>query len=446
MKLIKTFSPLLIFAAMMLPEQRTYASKSYGRFSIGGFTATEKFASDNFGSNSNDEMVLSSRLFYKATSSGDGAWEFVSDLRDKHDFFDKLDRERLQLTDKNEFQARQLSTRWANPNGKVSASLGRFPVADVGAIYTDGLLAEYRWSPGFWSSLFGGKNPQSDSHSYLQFNPKANIVGTGITYQAKTGGWDKNFYLTHGLVSETYESETDRNFLFHQMNLQWQENSRILSLLYVDFIPRTYVQNGSFIWQQQYTENVASELGILGMDSIQYYRHQGVRETLPPSAYQEAQAKISLGNPRASKWTLAGLSGKRAYDQKDKTEASLSYFQTQLLTRKVDAYLKIGGRKNFISQDTFARTGFGYFSRKWEYNLDIEYSSEKYNDGTLMHPLVTEFSISNSLSRSLFWTGSVQRAADEKVTIITSFFKLSYRFGEAEGAPQRDTAPLWGPI
>ncbi|HEY8269344.1 MAG TPA: hypothetical protein VIG33_00525 [Pseudobdellovibrionaceae bacterium] len=446
MKLIKVFSIFLIIASLFCKENKALAAKSYGRFVFGGFTATEKFTTDAFGSDSNDEMVFSSRLFYKVTNMGEGNWEFVSDLRDKHDFFDKLDRERLQLTDRNEFQARQINTRWVNPGGQLSLSLGRFPVQDVGAIYTDGVLAEYRWTPSLWSSFFGGKNPQAESHSYLTFNPQANIAGAGLTYQSRTGGWARNFYLTNGVVSESYGNETDRSFLFHEMNYQWEENSRILSLMYFDFVPRSYIQNGSLIWQQEYTENLSSELGILAMDSIEYYRHQGIRETLPPSPYQEAQAKFSIGSPRSSRWTLGTISGHRAYDQKNKTEVSLSYFQSRVFAPNWDLYAKGGNRNNFVSTDTFFRTGAGYFSRKWEFSLDVGYATEKHEDGTLLHPLEIEFSVSNSISRTLFWTGSIQRATDESVTILTSFFKLGYRFGEAETAPRRDAAPLRGPI
>ncbi|MGZ3795754.1 MAG: hypothetical protein ACXVB1_05295 [Pseudobdellovibrionaceae bacterium] len=447
MKLIKVFSIFLTITLLVCMEHEVLAAKSYGRFVLGGFSAKEKFTTDEFGSDSNDELVFSSRLFYKVTNMGSAEnWEFVSDLRDKHDFFDKLDRERLRLTDKNEFQARQMNTRWVSTANQLSVSAGRFPVQDVGAIYTDGLLAEYRWTPSLWSSFFGGKNPQVEGQSYLSFNPNANIAGMGLTYQSRASNWSRNFYLTNGVVSESYGNETDRSFLFHQMNYQWEENSRILSLMYVDFVPRTYLQNGSLIWQQEYTENISSELAVLAMDSIEYYRHQGLRETLPPSPYQEAQAKFTLGSVRSSRWSLGAISGHRAYDQKNKTELSLSYFQTRLFSPNWDFYAKYGTRHNFVSQDLFAKMGTGYFSRKWEFNLDVEYASEKHEDGTMLHPVEVEFSVSNSLTRTLYWTASIQRAADESVTILTSFFKLGYRFGEAEFPPRRDAAPLRGPI
>lgn len=431
---------------MLFFQPKALAARSYGRFVFGGFAATEKFTTDDFGSTSNDEMVLSSRFFYKVTTGEKNNWNFISDLRDKHDFFDKLDRERLQLTDKNEFQARQLNGRWASPSEQLAFSLGRFPVQDVGAIYTDGLLAEYRWTSSLWSSIFGGKNPQLENHSSLSYNPQANIAGLGLTYQSKSGGWARNFYLTHGVVSQTYGSDTDRTFLYHQMNYQWEENSRILSLMYFDFIPRSYLQNGSFIWQQEYTESLSSELGILAMDSIEYYRHQDIRETLPASPYEEAQAKVSIGSPRSSRWTLGTLAGHRGYDQKNKSEVSLSYFQSRIFTPNWDVYAKAGGRNNFTSQDVFLKTGLGYFSRTWEFNLDLEYASEKYDDGTSLHPVVAEFSVSNSMTKTLFWTGSIQGAKDESVTIITSFIKLGYRFGDMDTSPVRDAAPLRGPI
>lgn len=445
MNLIKIFSLFLFTVFFFEGELRAHAARSYGRLTTGGYVATEKFASEDFGSDSNDEMVFSSRLFNKVTDVGN-SWNFTSDLRDKHDFFDKLDKERLELRDKNEFQVRQLNTQWISPSNRVALSLGRFPVQDVGAIYTDGLLAEYRWNPRIWSSLFGGKNPQAESHSALKYNPDANIAGLGLTYQSKASDWTRNFYLTHGVITETFGPETDRSFLYHQMNYQWEEGSRVLTLMYVDFVPRSYLQNGSLIWQQEYSDIFSSELIALSMDSIEYYRRQGIRETLPASPYQEAQAKFTLGPPRGTRWTLAGLAGERHLDQKSKTEVTLGVSKSRIFTPNWDFYTKLGGRKNFASQDLYIRTGLDYFSRKWEFNLDLEYATEKLEDGTTLHPLIAEFSASNSITRTLFWTASVQRAADENVTILTSFFKIGYRFGSTETAPQRSSAPIGGAI
>lgn len=423
------------------------AAKIHGRLTIGGYAAQERFVDDTGGSNANDVLVFSSRLYYRASELGEnGAWEWTSDFRDKHDFFDKLDRERLQLTDRNTFQLRQLSLKFAPKSTRTSATAGRFQIPEAGAAAVDGAQLEHRSASGWSTGAFGGLNPKRPDQSFYQFNSDSTILGLASTYQSSAAGWGRNFYLSHALVQESVKSEVDRQYLYHNLVYQWQEMSRIVSLVYLDFVPRTYIQTESLLWQQKWSNFFSSQLSALGIDVIEYSRRQGVRERLVPSPYREGSARLTFSTSPLSKIEVAGLYGKRDADNLSRSEFTLTIESNRIFGKQWDSFVRVGYRPNFVSRDEFLHLYLGYFSRVWESTVDLEYGIEKYNDGTLKHPLIAELSLSNYLSKSLFTTVSIERAADEQVAIWTGFFRLGYRFGNQELPPVRDGSPPRGQL
>jgi hypothetical protein len=206
------------------------------------------------------------------------------------------------------------------------------------------------------------------------------------------------------------------------------------------------VQTGNVLWQQGIDKDWASQLSVLGIDVIEYSRRQGVRELLSPSPYKEVGAKLDYSPSPLNKWQFATKSGVRDADQLSKNEFSVAFEKNQWLSRNIDGIAKIGIRKNFTSNDKFVHFFTGYFSRKWESGLDLDYSIENYNDGVIKHAITTEVSLSNFLSKDLYSTFSVQRAADETVQIWTGFFKVGYRFGNQEIPPVRDGASPRGQL
>jgi hypothetical protein len=441
LKLVISFCTLLFCGA-----PKVQASQSEGRFSFGAYVSKEQFKQSELGSDRNDYLIGSSRIFYRVWDMGEDKWEWTLDLRDNHDFYDKLDAENMRLTDRNSFQVRQLFTRWLNPNGRWSSYLGRFPYLEGGDIYVDGAGLEYRWTKDWKSAVFGGLNPKTTDQTYLHFNNNTAISGVSLTYQQKSSDWNRNLYLSHALVSETVDGLQDRYYFFHQMNYQWDVNSRLISIFYVDFVPRTYIQIGNVIFQLPLSQRTAVEMDLLGIDTIEYTRRQGVREILPSSPYQEARLRLSFKLQPLTTFSVEALTGHRSADDKKKTEASFGWVQNKLFTKYWDFYAKVGGRKNFVSDDVFLRSGFGYFSNAWESSLDAEYASEKYEDGHSLHPLTVDLAISCYLAQSLYLTLTLERATDETVDIMSAFFKVGYRFGSREVPPIRDGAPPRGPL
>lgn len=423
-----------------------FGYKSSGRITLGGVAITERFSSELYGSTSNDYLLGTGRIFYKITEYGDSAWDYTVDLRDKYDFFGKLNREQLSLEGKNEFQVRQLNARWPNKNGTLGLQFGRFHLSEAGAIFVDGAEIESHLGAEWRLGLFGGLNPKSVEKSYLDFNPDAVQAGMFATYQAKDEGWNRNLYFSHGFVQQKYKSEDERSFLFHNMVFQWEEFSRIISYLNYDFIPSTKVQTANVIYQQKLGQQFSSELGYLKIDVLEYRRNQGVLEKIDPSPYSESRAQILRRNGHNSEVALEYSSGLREVDQLRREEFVVGYSHNEFLSRKVDFRIKAGNRTNFTSKDTFSRLSLGYFSRRWEFSIDGQYETRNNDDGTTTHPLTVEVAATQFYSKEIFLTGSFQRAADENVTIMSTFLKIGYRFGNQQIPPIRDGASPRGAL
>lgn len=424
-----------------------HATKINGRFYLGGYGATERFKETTGDSNTNDFMIASSRFFLKLSELGESKkWESTIDLRDSQDFFDKLDKERLQLYARNEFQVRQLYSRYVNPKVGFGGALGRFPVSEAGSVNVDGALTEWRMNSNWSSALFAGLNSKRVEQSYMQYNSDSTVTGAYLRFEPKNSNWNRNILLNHAFVNQKYKSETERRYFFHNLIYQWNENSRVISLAYVDFIPKTKVQTANLIWQQYINSRLENELDYLAMDVIDYTRKQNVLEQMSPSPYFETQDKLEFHLDATKSIGLTALSGKRSYDGLHKTEAALIYSHNQIWSPKWDLYSKLGTRKNFTSDDQFFKCLLGYFSRNWEINGILDYAIQKNIDTTITHPIITELNISSFISKSYSLTASLQRAADERLTILSAFLKFGYRFGNQEIPPPRDGAPPRGQL
>jgi hypothetical protein len=117
------------------------------RFSLGGFVSRERFAENP--DESNDFATVSGRAYVLVQDWGKDRWEFASDVRDKNDFFDKLDAERLKLTNRNQLQLRQFSFRRPNYTGRWLPQIGRFAVPESGSVFVDGAQLGVHFSPAW---------------------------------------------------------------------------------------------------------------------------------------------------------------------------------------------------------------------------------------------------------------------------------------------------------
>ena len=439
------FRTILLFAGFSFGFS-AFAAKSTGRIVIGATAVTERYTTSEFGSSSNDALVASARYFYKVSDIGEDKWETILDFRDKNDFFGKLNKEQLQLESKNEFQVRQLTARWVNPQGALSAQVGRFQVFESGSTYLDGAAGEFRFNPEWKTGLLAGLNPKSLEKSYLEYNANAGQSGAYLTYQSRDRDWNENQYLTLAMVNQTYYSKTERSFLFNNFVYQWNADSRVINTLYYDFVPSAKVQTLNFLYQQRITNRLTSELGALHLDVVEYKRVQNLLEKLPSSPYDETRLQFEYKVSDDNNLGIEFLSGRRKFDLLTKEEVVLGYDFNNLFSRSFDLRTQAGYRKNFTSKDSFFRLNMGYYSSNWEIYLDNQIGQNKNDDGTKTNPLITDLGVTNYFSKQLYLNFSVQRAAQEGVNIIATFFRIGYRFGNQEIPPVRDGAPPRGAL
>jgi hypothetical protein len=415
-----------------------------GRLMFGGFLSTERFNSDQGGSTSNDSEIFSERVFLKAININDKRWEATLDLRDKDDFFGKANQEQFQLNNANAFQVQELDTKLYTP--EYMTTLGRFHYQEAGVAGVDGTLVQFRHTKDWNTGVFGGLNPKTEDQIYYQFNPKNFIFGAANTYQSQGGSWDKNLFLSNGVVTEMYQSEVDRTYFFNSTAYQWSRQNRLISLLYLDFVPRTYIQVGNFTWQEGYNDHYSSQLQLFGVDVIAYSRLQGVLETLPPSPYKEASAKIDYRPNFTRKYEVGVLYGERGADGLSKKEYYVAFEDNPFYSLHADFLIKGGYRNNFVSNDLFTHLYFGYYKGSYEYGVDVDFANQKYTNGMTLTPLIIELDYSYYFSRDLFGMISLQRAADQNVQILTGFFTVGYRFGDRDTPALRDGPPPKGQL
>lgn len=417
----------------------------HGRFTLGSFISTEEFTDTDrsAGTDRSDYWTTSSRMYMKMSKLGLSNYETVIDIRDKHDFFDKLDQEKLELTDKNTLQVRQLV--FNKPSGKRFYSIGRFPVQEAGSAHTDGLRYGFHIGKRQTLAFFGGLNPKTVDQSALEFNSNTNTMGIYHTYDMKGNRfWDKNLYMSHAIVTQGVDGETDRQYIYHQLNYQWNRYDRFHSMAYLDFVPSSKIQTIYLGLSKRFAKKLFSHFSHRSIDAIEYSRRQGVREKLEPSPYSETQARLRFRSSSRRSFDVRFISGSRQSDGLSKQEISVGGHFLKWPSRHWDIGARLGNRDNFASQDTFVKVSAGYYSRKWEFTLDQTLLNETQDSGESYSPMITEISFSRYFSRSFYGTFYLQSSSDSRVAVFTTFFKLGYRFGTQEIPPVRDGAPPRG--
>jgi hypothetical protein len=410
-----------------------------GRFTVGGFVSREDHSSADDDTSRNDFATASARLFVRSTELADRYDEVTFDLRDKNDFFSKVNKEQLELTNQNDLQVRQASYSYNKNTNGLYGKVGRFPILQAGSAYADGIEGGYNWSSKLKTAVFGGYNPRRDDRSYLEFSSKATIYGAYMDYVPKSQFWYERFNMANALAQESFDGQVDRRYWFHNSVLQWNEKSFISALFYIDFIPRTYIQNASVNYSQGYQKTYTSMLTASAVDVIQYRRVQDVRETLKPSAYREVKWALKNNYEQAKSWVFTQRFGTRDDDNLNRATTSIGFNFPQMFSKRFDFYSEGSYKHEFTKNGLYVKGGSGYFSDVWEFNLDLELGSETQSDNTKLHPIVAEFSAGRQYSRKFFGVFSAQMAKDEQVNILTLFAKLTYRFG-GDTAPIRDGA------
>ena len=415
-----------------------------GRATVGGFISREHFSLESDGTYNNDFATFSSRLYTRYSDLEDSHFEATLDLRDKHDFFEKYDAERLALTGKNTPQLRQLSLKYANQNSPFIATAGRFPITDAGAVNIDGLDAGFKWNSDWKSLVFAGHDPKLPNQTYFQQNPGAYAYGAYTVYQPVISSWRKSVLNSTAFVIKKVDQHIDRKYFYDFFLYEWDSPNRIIGMLYLDFVPKTIMQTGMISYDQKIQDNWMTNLQFLGIDTIEYSRRRGILETLAPSPYKELSFSLRQNLNASASLQFFSMYGKRYADQKTIQELSFGPELSQMWHKEISGSFKFGYRKNFTSNDYFSKINLGYYPKNWEFVLDESLAIQK--STTTEHPIITEFSVSHFISRALYATASAQNAVSEIANIYSFSLFIGYRFGSKDVPPLRDGAPPRGRI
>lgn len=439
------FKFLFIF---LLLSTNAYTSEYFGRASIGSFISNERYSATDTASDKNDYLNMSGRLYFRLYDITSEQLEVVTDIRDKYDQFDQLNKTQLQLDPKNHFQLRSMYVTNFHSQRSLQFIAGRFSSLETGGTFTDGGGVQLKIGSNFRIGAMSGMNPMSEDTQMVTTNSKATMIGFYSAFEPKDSNLSvesNNFFLNHAFVSQRYDGQEDRRYFYQTVYYQWNAHSRLLSSMYLDFIPKMRLQNFNINWDQDVSNNQVLHLQLLDVDSIQYRRRQGIRETLPASSYEQISAQWDFPYLKASNYSPSLIYGKRATDGLTKTEAKLKLFLNDLGDDNYDGNAFAGVRKNFTSNDIFLGAGFGYYVKQVELTTDLEVSKEKHLTESLT-PIILSFNASYFQSRDLFYSGSMEYARDEIMSKFALFFKLTYRFGTKEITPLRDGAPRRGTL
>ena len=421
----------------------------YGRFISGGFFSKEVFRSSQL-DRYNDVAILSERLFVSFDKILDSNQEFTVDLRDKDNFFDKLNNERLKLTARNKLQLNQFNIHNAGMPEGTAYSVGRFPISEAGAIVVDGVDLGFRSSfHGLASkfSLFYGLNPQLLDESEITFNLNSKVYGGYMIFENKGKDWEAYLYSTTSVVRQVYKNDVDRFYFFNNTNVQSSSGQNFSSIFYLDLVPKVYIQNlwASYVFNLQNKYKLRTSLSTI--DSLHYARIQDVREELPTSRYH--QTSFSLRSPTsygtASYETKLTL-GYREVDKKNLAELKFGTFFPKIIKDEISGTLNTGIKKNFVSNDLLFGGGLLHSNKFREISFNQDIQIEKKIIEKLNYVFITEGSYTKFFDRSLFGIFSLQNTWDKNVSIFSVFLKLSYRFGEGGQAPIREGAPPMGQL
>lgn len=458
-----------IFCGMLLTvclPSKLVAAEYHGRFNVGLLAARERFTDESDGSSSNDVGVVSSRLYLDASELTSYQLQFVADVRDKHDFFDKLDRERLELVAKNRLQTRQLFLRWNQSDSPFTATLGRFSAADAGVIYTDGIDLGLRFTPELKWGVLGGYTPRFDQSSALETTADSQQYGTYITYLDNGRRWSDYIFFSNLFVSipvntlpglsvndaattatqDQQEPEKLRRQLWvNNTTMQWGQRTRLTNLSTVGLNPRPTAENLWFSWFQNFSSQMNGQLSYLHVDPFEYHRQQDLRETLPSSQYRQGSFTLRHRlTPQVQTLYLAKY-GKRTFDQLEKKVFGLGLQLSEFLSTRDNASVQVHYQQNFVSNAIISIIDYSFFSKDWEFHLSQSIGIEKHRDiEKTLYPTVTQIGSSFFWSRLIFSTASLEWARDENVDIYSIIAKVGYRFGSKELPPIRDGAPPRG--
>jgi hypothetical protein len=442
---------LILFTTFLFASSSN--ASYYGRFISGGFISKEIIRSEtkNNDIRYNDVAILSQRLYVNFDKILETSNEFTVDIRDKNNFFDKLNSETLKLNSRNTLQLHQFFVHNTPKDEQPLAySVGRFSIPDAGAVVTDGvdigmIKNLYGYSTKF--SFFYGLNPQLLDETSITFNKDSKVYGGYANLEEKSSDWTSHFFSTSALVRQVYKSELDRFYFFNNTSSQTSNGNFFSSILYYDIQPVMNIQN---LWTS-YTFLLPNKYKIRStistIDTLHYSRVQDVRETLASSRYHQASVAINTPSAYDSIFLESKMSlGLRTVDKKNMMELKFRAFFPKIYLDEISGSLNAAAKKNFVSNDLIFGGSFIHSNKQREISLSEDIQIQRKTGFPLNYASITDGSYTKFIDRSLYGILSIQNIIDKNVSIFSALFKITYRFGEGGQAPIRDGSPPMGQL
>lgn len=428
---------------LLLAEAR--ADDYTGRIMLGSYLSREDFSTPPLdGQSTNDYLTASGQFFLDVAKMGPSDLDLTIDVRDKNDFFDKLDEEKLQLTGINKLEPYQLSIKDPRTGG-LYWEAGRFGVPEAGSAWNDGAeLGETWYGAADRTSIFGGLNARQPYQSYPTFNPNSPQLGVYNVYQPKFDSWARTFYLSNAVVSQMVDGQLTRLYFYTDTNYQWSASSRVSGMLYLDFVPDVYIQTGLLTYTQLINPRLTTTVSAIALDVVQYSNQQGILERLPSSPYKGATADAREKVSDTAFLDLAGRYGYRTDDGLSMKEVSVGSLFPRLFGDHFQFRDSLIYREDFTAIDKLMRLGVDYYSNAWELSLSIDYGIEYETSSNVEHPVIFDSTLTRYFTKDLFSSLSFEVGENEVVSIYSASIAVGYRFGNRGVAPVHDATPLQG--
>ena len=431
--------------ALSLAAGDAFAYDYVGHLMTGAFISHEAYPNAVTGSKDNDLLVYSNRAYLDVTNITAAKYEFVTDIRDNHDFFDKVDAARLNLSGENKFRLRLLAVKDPGATHGYLWSVGRFLPADNGIIYNDGAEVGVKASHHQTLGVFAGFRPRVNDERAVELKASAFQLGAYDVYQNDPEDWSEGTYSSNMLVFAprvfTDVAPTEALAYINQSILHFGPNDRVNTYLDLQARPEVRAADAVVSYDHRFDPRLNATATYSRIDLTEYRNNRDIFETLTASSYQQLKTQ---GRYKLSDYQRLDANfsyGERYLDHLRRLEVSAGTTWTRLLGGHFTDAVLAGYRRNFLSNDLFIYNSATHYSDDWEVSGDLRYTVQHKDTGENLHPVIAGASVGHVFAKAVLGSIGGEYARDEKTTISSGLFSLGYRFGNREFTPVRDVAP-----
>jgi hypothetical protein len=432
----------LIGIALCTPELLAY--EYHGYLLGGGYIAREEFTTETAGVTNNDRAIASARLTLDVTKIASSQYQMFVDIRDNHDFFEKVDAERLELTGRNSLRIRQLKLGDPGNAHRYFWTVGRFPPGANNVLFNDGAEFGIRINPNHRLGTFAGYKPRINDEPVADLGSDLYQAGVYHIYELEGQTWDEGKYIANFLISGPQFASDEAiitNTWINQSLLHFGPNHRASSYLNVSGQNTPYLEEGRLEWDERFNAKISARLSASQLD-LRAYRHQrDILEPLPASSYSQARSLVQYRVDDRSRIEGTLIMGRRAIDKLDKQELKLGATITRFASDHAQLSGHLGVRRGFISRDQFATSTFSFFATRWMSDISLQLTRQNRYNGITLNQVVANANLGVYLAKQILATAGGEFAADENNRIASGILTIGYRFGTREFTPLRDVAP-----